>query len=459
VSGAMFGKVLIAARGEIALRVARTCRELGIRTVAVYSTADRQTAVVDFADEAVHIGPPTARRSYLNAAAIIEAAHATGAEAIHPGYGFLAEDPDFAEICAANDVRFIGPPAHVLAALGEKSQARDIMAAAGLPVLGSGAGGSQAGPPDQLREEAAAVGYPLIIKPSAGGGGKGMTVVRGAADLLTAYAHARSTAQAIFGDARVYLEPYLDRARHVEVQVLADQHGHVIHLGTRDCSVQRRNQKLIEEAPAPAVHADVLEAMTEASVRASRAVGYQGAGTFEFLLDDQGSFFFIEINCRIQVEHPVTEMVTGVEIVREQLRAAAGLPLSVAQQDVSVRGVSIECRINAEDPRRGFAPAPGRLTEFHCPGGPFTRVDTHGRPGLTITPDYDSLLAKVVVWAPDRAQAVSRMDRALSEFRATGPGLATTTDFLRSVLASQPFRNAEHTTALVDQLRAERSAA
>jgi acetyl-CoA carboxylase, biotin carboxylase subunit len=456
-NGKMFEKILIAARGEIALRVARTCRELGIRTVAVYSTADSGTAVVDFADEAVHIGPPAPRRSYLNAAAIIEAAHATGAEAIHPGYGFLSEDPDFAEICEAGNIRFIGPPASLLAALGNKPLAREIMAAAGLPVLGSGSGGSACGTQDQVRTEAAAVGYPLIIKPSAGGGGRGMTVVRRAADLLTAHAQARSTAQAIFGDARVYLEPFLDQARHVEVQVLADQYGNVIHLGTRDCSVQRRNQKLIEEAPAPGLSEDVLAGMTSASVHAARVVGYQGAGTFEFLVNNQGRFHFIEINCRIQVEHPVTEMVTGVEIVREQLRAAAGLPLSVVA-GAPVRGVSIECRINAEDPRHGFAPAPGRLTEFRCPGGPFTRVDTHGHPGLMITPDYDSLLAKVVVWAPDRAQAISRMDRALSEFRASGPGVATTTDFLRGVLASQLFRNAEHTTALVDQLSTGRSA-
>jgi acetyl-CoA carboxylase, biotin carboxylase subunit len=454
----MFDKLLIAARGEIALRVARTCRELGIPTVAVYSTADRDTAVVDFADEAVHIGPPAARRSYMNAAAVIEAALGTGATAIHPGYGFLSEDPDFAEICEANGITFVGPPPSVLAALGDKATARDIMAAAGLPIL-HGSSASAAVTPDRLRAEADAIGYPLIIKPAAGGGGKGMTIVRRGSELQSEYVRARSTAQAIFGDARVYFEPYLEQARHVEVQVLGGPNGHVIHLGTRDCSVQRRNQKLIEEAPAPGLSDAVLDAMTQASVRGAQAVGYEGAGTFEFLVTPGGDFFFIEINCRIQVEHPVTEMVTSVEIVREQLRVAAGLPLSVTQDDITVRGVSVECRVNAEDPRRGFVPAPGRLTEFTIPGGPFTRVDTHCRTGLTITPDYDSLLAKVVVWAPDRRQALARMDRALGEFRASGPGLVTTTTFLREVIDNPLFQSAEHTTALLDHMAAEKGAA
>jgi acetyl-CoA carboxylase biotin carboxylase subunit len=454
----MFDKVLIASRGEIALRVARTCRELGIPTVAVYSTADRHTSVVEFADEAVHIGPPPARRSYLNAAAVIEAALGSGATAIHPGYGFLAEDPDFAEICEASGITFIGPPSAVLAALGDKAVARDVMAAAGLPVL-SGSSASLAVTADRLRAEAEAIGYPLIIKPSAGGGGKGMTVVRGPRELQSSYLRARSTAQAVFGDPHVYFEPYLEQARHVEVQILADQHGHIIHLGTRDCSVQRRNQKLIEEAPAPSLPPDLLDAMTGVSVAGARAVGYQGAGTFEFLVTPSGDFYFIEINCRIQVEHPVTEMITSVEIVGEQLRAAAGLPLSLTQEDVAVRGVSIECRVNAEDPARGFAPAPGTLTEFHAPGGPFTRVDSHCRTGLTITPDYDSLLAKVIVWAPDRPQALARMDRALSEFRAGGPGIVTTVTFLREVLDHPMFREARHTTALLDHMAAERGAA
>jgi acetyl-CoA carboxylase biotin carboxylase subunit len=449
----MFEKVLIANRGEIALRVLRACRELGVRTVAVYSTADRDSAVVRLADEAVCVGPPPGRQSYQNAAAIIEAARRTGAQAIHPGYGFLSEDVDFAEICAAHDLVLVGPPAEVMAALGDKSNARAVMRAAGLPVL-----------PGTDRTlgtlaEAAAVGreigYPLIIKVAAGGGGRGLTVVGSAAELATAYERSRAAGQATFGDSRVYLERYLPRARHVEVQVLCDAAGAGIHLGTRDCSVQRRHQKLVEEGPAPGVSAGTLEAICAAAVRGALSVGYQGAGTFEFLLDEDEHFYFMEVNCRIQVEHPVTEMITGVDLVHEQLHIASGSPLRLRQAEVSQRGVAVECRVNTEDTGRGFAPAPGRLVRFHPPGGPFTRVDTDAHPGYLVGPYYDSLLAKVVVWAPDRDLALNRMRRALDEFEVAGPGVHTTIPFLRRVIDDAAFRKVQHSTSLVDRLLSE----
>ncbi|MCX4744164.1 acetyl-CoA carboxylase biotin carboxylase subunit [Kitasatospora sp. NBC_01287] len=453
----MFETVLIANRGEIALRVARACRELGIRTVAVYSTADRDSAVVRFADEAVHIGPPPAKASYLSVPAIIEAALQTGAQAIHPGYGFLSEDPDFAEICEANGIVFIGPPAQVMQQLGDKAVARTLMAEAGLPVLpGSTDALTSAAEAKQLAQQ---VGYPVILKAVAGGGGRGMAVVREADGLRLAYAETQAHARAVFGDERLYLERFVEDARHVEVQVLCDRHGTAIHLGERDCSVQRRHQKLIEESPAPELPPALREAMWAAAVRGASAVGFVGAGTFEFVLTPEHEFFLMEINCRLQVEHPVTELVTGVDIVREQINVAAGLPLSVRQEEVSCRGVALECRVNAEDPAREFAPAPGLLTEFVPPGGPFVRVDTHACPGWRIGPDYDSLLAKVAVWAPDREQAVARMDRALGEFRVAGAGVRTTLGFLRTTLAHPVFRAARHTTGLVATMAEEADAA
>jgi acetyl-CoA carboxylase biotin carboxylase subunit len=442
----MFDTVLVANRGEIALRVVRTCREMGIRTVVVHSTSDRDSLAVRAADVAVQIGPPRPRRSYLSAPAIIEAARANGAQAVHPGYGFLSEDPDFAEICAANGLVFVGPSPQVMARLGDKAVARADMAAAGLPLLP----GSRSTVDTQAdaQELAAEIGFPLIIKAAAGGGGRGMSVVRTRGELARAYEDARTTAHAVFGDGRVYLERYCERARHVEVQVLADNHGTVLHLGERDCSVQRRHQKLVEEAPAPRLLGELRERMTAAAVAGARAAGYRGAGTFEFLVSDN-EFYFMEINCRIQVEHPVTEMVTGVDLVREQLRVAAGLPLELCQHDLEPRGVSIECRINAEDPERGFAPTPGQLDEFRPAAGPFTRVDTHAYPGWRITSDYDSLLAKLIVWAPDRAQAIARMDRALAEFHVSGRGVRTTIPLLREVLADPEFADGRHSTSLI----------
>ncbi|GAB3457712.1 acetyl-CoA carboxylase biotin carboxylase subunit [Actinophytocola sediminis] len=446
----MFAKILIANRGEIAVRVLRACRELGVRTVAVHSTEDADSAVVRMADEAVQIGPAPPRQSYLNAAAVIEAARITGADAIHPGYGFLSEDADFAEVCHAEGITFIGPPPPVMAQLGDKTSARAAMTAAGLPLLpGSVEPLADAESAKRLADE---IGYPVIIKAAAGGGGRGMSIVDDAAKFTRSYQTTRATALQLFGDARVYVERYLPSARHVEIQVLADTHGNAIHLGERDCSVQRRHQKLVEETPAPGLPAELTARMGAAAVAGVRASGYVGAGTFEFLVDTENDFYFMEVNCRIQVEHPVTEMVTGVDLIAEQLRVAAGERLRLSQEDVVLRGAAIECRVNVEDPRRDFAPAPGRLTEFTPPGGPFVRVDTHGYTGYKVPANYDSLLAKVITWAPDRDGAIARMRRALAEFTIDGPGVHTTREFLDRVLADQHFAEGKHDTSLVARL-------
>jgi acetyl-CoA carboxylase, biotin carboxylase subunit len=453
----LFTKVLIANRGEIALRIARTCREMGIRTVAVYSTEDRESAVVDYADESVHIGPAPARRSYLNIPAILTAALQTGAEAIHPGYGFLSEVSDFAEVCRDSQLVLIGPPPDVIATLGDKTAARQLMAASGLPLLSGSLGRIRSAA--QARQVADEIGYPVIIKAAAGGGGRGMRIVHGGADMEAAYRETAADAQLLFGDSRVYVERYLPSARHVEIQILCDNHGNAVHLGERDCSVQRRHQKIIEESPAPGVPDDVVDRMADAALVGARAAGFVGAGTFEFLVAPDGEFSFMEVNCRIQVEHPVTELVTGIDLVRAQLEIAAGERLGMSQEQVTRRGVAIECRVNTEDPERTFAPTPGQLTEFRPPTGPFVRVDTHGYPGYRMPASYDSLLAKVLVWAPDRAQALARMDRALEEFRVAGPGVHTTVAFLRRLIGSEPFRSGTHSTAIIEQLLRQRVAA
>lgn len=449
----MFGKVLIANRGEIALRVLRACRELGIRTAVVYSTADADSTAVRLADEAVLIGPAASRRSYLNPAAIVEAARLVGAQAVHPGYGFLSEDADFAEICADNGLAFVGPPPQVMAALADKSSARALMSRAGLPLPP----GSIAPVPTaaDAARVAAEVGYPVIVKAAAGGGGRGMTVVSTPAELPRAYARTRAAAQVAFGDDRVYVERYLGNARHVEVQVLCDTHGNGVHLGTRDCSVQRRHQKLVEEAPAPALSTTTLDTIADSALRGALEVGFTGAGTVEFLVDPAEQFHFLEINCRIQVEHPVTEMVTGIDLVHEQLHLAAGGTLRWRQEEIVTHGVAVECRVNVEDPDRDFVPTPGRLERFVPPGGPFTRVDTHGYPGYVVGPHYDSLLAKVAVWAPDRELALNRLERALGEFDVAGPGVHTTIPFVRRVLDDAGFRKGRHCTGLVETLLAD----
>jgi acetyl-CoA carboxylase biotin carboxylase subunit len=446
----MFSKVLIANRGEIALRVARACRELGTQIVAVYSTEDHDSAVVSYADQAIQIGPAPAKRSYLNIPAIVEAALRTGAEAIHPGYGFLSEDPDFAEVCRDNGIVFVGPPPEVIAQLGNKSAARRLMAEAGLPIIPGSLTPTRS--VEEARQIADDIGYPVVIKAAAGGGGRGIRVVHEATAFRRAYQQTRVDAQALFGDSLVYVERYLTHARHIEIQVLADDFGTTIHLGERDCSVQRRHQKLVEESPAPRMPPGLAARMGQAAVRGAQAAGYLGAGTFEFLLNSTGEFFFLEANCRIQVEHPVTEMVTGVDLVREQFRIAAGEPITLRQDDVVLRGSAIECRINAENPDRDFAPTPGVLAEFAPPGGPFVRVDTHGFPGYRIPASYDSLLAKLIIWAPTREQALNRMDRALAEFRVRGPDVHTTNSFLREVIRNPVFRSGDHNTTIVEQL-------
>jgi acetyl-CoA carboxylase biotin carboxylase subunit len=447
----MFAKILIANRGEIAVRVARACKEMGISCVAVYSTADAGSAVVSLADEAVHIGPPASARSYNHIPNIIGAALKTGADAIHPGYGFLSEDPYFAEICADHGITFIGPPPDVMEKVGNKATARDLMSKAGLTLLPGTV--EPVGTADEAQEVADNIGYPVIIKAAAGGGGRGMTVVRRREDLRSAYQSTRASAQTIFRDSAVYIERYLDVARHTEIQIVCDSHGNGIHLGERDCSVQRRHQKLIEEAPSVHVSPELRAEMGAAAVRGALSVGYTGAGTMEFLLDEKGHFTFMEMNARIQVEHPVSEAVSSIDLIQEQIRVASGEPLSVTQDQVQLRGHAIECRINAEDPARGFAPTPGRLAVFSPPGGPWTRIDSHCSAGSQISPFYDSLIAKLIVWAPDRAQAIARMRRALTEFEVRGPGVQTTIDFHRRVMDHPVFQSGEVSTDFLDRHR------
>jgi acetyl-CoA carboxylase, biotin carboxylase subunit len=434
----VFEKVLIANRGEIALRVARACRELGVKSVAIYSTVDKESAVVRFADEAVCVGPPAPGKSYLHIPNIIGAAQKTGAAAIHPGYGFLSEDPFFAEICTDNDITFIGPRPEVMEKVGDKAIARDLMSKAGLPLLPGTI--EPVASPEEAQEIADGIGYPVIIKAVAGGGGRGMNVVHAAEDLKRLYQTTRATAQAIFKDSAVYIERYLEAPRHTEVQLVCDDHGNGVYFFERDCSVQRRHQKLIEEAPSIHLTDDQRRDIGERAVNGALSVGYTGAGTMEFLLDDDGNLSFMEMNARIQVEHPVSEMITNSDLIQEQIRVAAGEPLSVSQDDVTLTGHAIECRINAEDPTKDFAPAAGRLETYVPPGGPGTRVDSHCYPGWTISPYYDSLIAKLIVWGPDRPAAIERMRRALSEFQIEGRGVKTTIPFHEAVFADERFR-------------------
>jgi acetyl-CoA carboxylase, biotin carboxylase subunit len=430
----VFNKVLIANRGEIALRVIRACRELGLQTVAVYSEADRDSLHVRFADDDVCIGPAPSRDSYLNIPRLIAAAEITGADAIHPGYGFLAENAEFAETCAASNVTFIGPTPEQIRVMGDKAAARNAMAAAGVPIIPGTAGPIEDA--DEALVFAREIGFPVIIKAAAGGGGKGMRVARDPDDFGRSFQLARSEALSAFGNGDVYVEKYLARPRHVEFQVLGDTHGSVIHLGERDCSVQRRHQKLIEEAPSPAMTPDLRTRMGEAAVHGASSIGYVGAGTVEMLLDTDGSFYFMEMNTRIQVEHPVTEMLTGVDLVQEQIRVAGGEPLSVHGAP-SLRGHVIECRVNAEDPSRNFQPAPGKIAVFHPPGGPGVRLDTHVYAGYTIPPYYDSLLAKLICEARTRPEAIRRMQIALESFIIEG--VPTTIPFLARVMTNPRF--------------------
>ncbi|WP_443663104.1 acetyl-CoA carboxylase biotin carboxylase subunit [Dysosmobacter sp.] len=444
----MLKRVLIANRGEIALRILRGCRELGIETVAVYSQADAEALHVQLAGQAVCIGPARAADSYLNQEALLTVAKATGCDGIHPGYGFLSENADFADACAREGITFIGPSGDTIRKAGSKSAARDIMRAAGVPVTP----GSD-GPVDSVEDAlaaAAAVGYPVLLKASAGGGGRGIRRCDRPEDLASAYAEAKAEAQACFGNDEMYLEKLVLRPRHIEFQVLADRQGHTIHLGDRDCSVQRRNQKLIEEAPARCLTPQLREKMGEAAVRAARAVGYESAGTVEFLLDGDGEhFYFMEMNTRIQVEHGVTELITGVDLLREQLRIASGLPLSITQEDVHLQGHAIECRINAEDPANDFRPCPGKVEFLHFPGGAGVRVDSALYSGCTLSPYYDSLAAKLLVHAPTRLEAIRKMRRCLEEF--TLEGFPTNAELSYQILYHPTFVRGACTTAFLDE--------
>src|SRR2546423_470121 len=448
----MFEKVLIANRGEIALRVARACRELGIKCVAVYSTADAESAVVRFADEAVHIGPPATGRSYLHIPSIVGAAQKTGADAIHPGYGFLSEDPYFAEIVANEGMTFIGPPPDVMENVGDKATARDLMQKAGLPLLPGTV--DPVNTVDEAKDIADSIGYPVIIKAVAGGGGRGMNVVWSGEELPALYQSTRATAQAVFKDSAVYIERYLQAPRHTEIQIVCDKHGSGVYFGERDCSVQRRHQKLIEEAPSIHLTPEMRKEIGEKAVNGALSVGYTGAGTMEFLLDHDGNFAFMEMNARIQAEHPVSELITSTDLIQEQIRVASGEPLSVSQDEIQFHGHAIECRVNAEDPDNNFAPTAGRLDTYVPPGGPWTRVDSHCYPGWTVSPFYDSLIAKLIVWAPDRQRAIDRMQRALAEFAIEGRGVKTTIPFHQRILAHPQFRSRDVSTDFVDQFMA-----
>ncbi len=414
----MFGKVLVANRGEIALRIVRACRDLGVRAVVAHSEADRDSLPVRLADEAICIGPAAGVRSYLNLPNVVSAALLTGCDAIHPGYGYLAENPYAAEICEKYGLVFVGPPPEAIERAGDKALCRQLMAEAGLPTLpGTDEAMVSA---EQAAAFAAEIGYPVMLKAAAGGGGRGMRIARDERELLRLFPLARAEAEAAFGNGQIYLERFLESPRHVEVQVLFDRHGHGVHLGDRDCSIQRRHQKLVEEGPATGIAPETSARVRELALVGARALGYANAGTFEFLVDRAGQPYFLEVNARIQVEHPVTEELTGVDLVAWQLRLAAGEHLTLRQEDVALRGHAIECRINAEDADRGFVPSTGRITEYRPPGGPGVRVDSHLFAGYEVPPHYDSLLAKLICWGSDRAEAIARTQRALGEFAIEG---------------------------------------
>ena len=441
----MFKKILIANRGEIALRIIRTCREMGIKTVAVYSTADADSLHVKFADEAVCIGPAPSRESYLKIPRLLAAAEITNAEAIHPGYGFLAENAEFSRICAEHNIKFIGPTPDMISTMGDKARAKENMIKFGVPVIPGNEGiikNSSEG--KKLADE---MGYPVIIKAAAGGGGRGMRIVNNSTDFIRQFEAAISEASAAFGNGAVYVEKFILEPRHVEIQILGDSHGYIIHLGERDCSLQRRHQKVLEEAPSPALDHELRENMGQAAIRAAESVQYEGAGTIEFLLDKDRNFYFMEMNTRIQVEHPVTEEVTDYDLIRCQIEVAAGLPLR--RKPLKIRGHSIECRINAEDPANGFRPSAGKITVFHTPGGHSVRVDTHAYSGYVVPPNYDSMIAKLIVSAPTREEAVARMSRALDEFIIEG--IKTTIPFHKQLMRDPGFIKGEFNTHYLEK--------
>jgi acetyl-CoA carboxylase biotin carboxylase subunit len=439
-------KVLIANRGEIALRVIRACKELGIRTVAVYSQADHESLHVRFADEAVCIGPPPSAQSYLNIPRIISAAEITNADGIHPGYGFLAENAGFAEICASSGITFIGPTAEMITQMGDKIFAKNLMRKAGVPVIPGSDGG--VGSPEEALELARSIGYPVILKAAAGGGGRGMRVVNEPSEFENAFGMAQTEARSSFGNDTLYLEKFFENPRHIEVQLLGDGRGRVVALGERDCSIQRKHQKLIEESPSPAVTPELRAKLVEAAVRGAKAVNYRSAGTIEFLFDS-GNFYFMEMNTRIQVEHPVTEMVYNVDLIKEQIHVAAYGAFKHVSEDIEPSGHAIECRINAEDPFKGFRPMPGLITSFHTPGGMGIRVDTHAYAGYRIPSNYDSLLAKLITHGHNRHEATNRMIRALDEFIIEG--VKTTIPFHKQVLADDRFVRGDFNTRFLEQ--------
>jgi len=446
----MFNKVLVANRGEIAIRVMRACKELDVKSVAVYSEADNNSLFAKYADEAHYIGGPSPAESYLNIPHIIDAALKSGAEAIHPGYGFLAENPQFGEECEKNGLKLIGPPGSVIRDMGSKIISRKLMEKAGVPVVPGTSRGVTG--PDEAQEIAGAIGYPVIVKASAGGGGIGMRTVYEEDELLRALESTQSVAGSAFGDSTVFIEKYIEEPRHIEFQILADEGGHTIHVADRECSIQRRHQKLIEESPSPIMTPELREQMGSAAVRAAASIGYSNAGTVEFLYSD-GEFYFLEMNTRIQVEHPITEMVTGVDLVQEQLKVAAGQELNWEQEDIMIRGHGIECRINAEDPLMDFAPNPGKITGYRSPGGLGVRVDSGVYMNYTIPPYYDSMISKLISWGNNRREAINRMRRALSEYVILG--VKTTIPFHQSMMLSPHFQEAKLHTHFVDEYKKE----
>lgn len=441
----MFKKVLIANRGEIAIRIMRACRELDIKTVAVYSDVDKHALFAKYADEAYHIGPAPASQSYLNMDKILDIAHKTGSEGIHPGYGFLAENPDFADRCNTEGITFIGPTGDAIRSMGSKIESKKVMKAAGLPVIpGSGGGINDL---DKALDIAESIGYPVIVKASSGGGGIGMKVVRKKEELAQTIESTRRVAKSSFGDATVFIEKYLEEPRHIEFQILADSFGNTIHLCERECSIQRRHQKLIEESPSPVMTPELRERMGADAVKAAKAIDYTNAGTIEFLYS-KGDYYFLEMNTRLQVEHPITEVVTGISIVKEQLTVASGEELSDRQEDIQQRGWAIECRINAEDPLNNFTPSPGKIRRYRSPGGPGVRVDSGVHTGYTITPYYDSLISKLTVWGRDRNETIPRMKRALYEYIIVG--VTTNIPFHKAVMNNEYFKRGELTTHFIE---------
>jgi acetyl-CoA carboxylase biotin carboxylase subunit len=442
-------KLLIANRGEIALRVIRACKELNIPTVAVYSVADALSLHVRFADEAVCIGPADSKNSYLKMAQIISAAEVTNADAIHPGYGFLAENADFAQMCEDNEIIFVGPKPIAIRTMGDKAQARETVKKAGVPIIpGSETVVKNS---EEIKRFAEIHGYPIILKASAGGGGRGMRIVRQIAELENAYSNAREEAQKAFGNSDLYVEKLIEDARHIEVQIIGDNYGNIIHLGERECSIQRRHQKLIEESPSPVVDAELREKLGKIAIRAAKAVKYTSAGTIEFLMDKKRNFYFMEMNTRIQVEHPVTEMVTGIDLVKEQIRLARGEKIPKWMKKFNLRGHAIECRINAENPAKNFLPSPGKIQVFHAPGGPGTRMDTHVYAGYEIPSHYDSLLGKLITHGKDRMEAIIRMERALDE--TIVEGVPTTIPFHKAILKNEAFRTGDFNIAFLNNFK------